>query len=136
LLAPAGEQRPSTRTINSEPDIEILSVKFLQTALDLCQVIIFNPITEKSIRPGQFKVTINDLCSKSRKKAITFPRQISMYLARKYTNQPLADIGRAFNRDHSTVVHSVRVISDQIARSGSVRGQIELISTRLEKQFL
>ncbi len=98
-----------------------------------------NDLTAEAIRnfiAGQFKVTINDLCSKSRKKAITFPRQISMYLARKYTNQPLADIGRAFNRDHSTVVHSVRVISDQIARSGSVRGQIELVSTRLEKQFL
>jgi chromosomal replication initiator protein len=85
---------------------------------------------------GQFKVTINDLCSKSRKKAVAFPRQISMYLARKYTKQPLADIGRAFNRDHSTVVHSVRVITEQIARNGSVRGQIELISDKLQKKYM
>lgn len=98
-----------------------------------------NDLTAEAIRnfiAGQFKVTINDLRSKSRKKTIAFPRQISMYLARKYTRQPLADIGRAFNRDHSTVVHSVRVITEQIARNGSIRGQIELISDRLKKEFL
>ncbi len=96
-------------------------------------------LTTEAIRnfvAGQFRLTINDLCSKSRKKEIAFPRQISMYLARKYTKQPLADIGRAFNRDHSTVVHSVRVITEQIARDGSVRGQVELISGKLRKEYL
>jgi chromosomal replication initiator protein len=58
-----------------------------------------------------------------------------MYLARKFTDQPLADIGRAFNRDHSTVVHSVRVITDAINRNGSVRGQIDLLTEKIRKQF-
>lgn len=98
-----------------------------------------NNLTAETIRDfiaAQFKVSINEICSKSRKKSITFPRQISMYLARKYTNQPLVDIGKAMNRDHSTVVHSVRVITEQMARNGSVRGQIELISDKLQKKFL
>ncbi len=85
---------------------------------------------------GQYKVTINDLQSKSRKRLITFPRQVCMYLARKHTELPLADIGRALNRDHSTVVHAVRTITTKIARDGSTRGQIELLSDKLEKKFL
>ena len=81
----------------------------------------------------QFKVTVSDLQSKSRKKAVAFPRQISMYLARKYTEQCLVEIGRAFNRDHSTVLHSVRVISEAISRNGSIRGQVELLAKKLQK---
>jgi len=81
----------------------------------------------------QFKVSIQDMQSRSRKKTITFPRQVSMYLARKYTEQGLAEIGKAFNRDHSTVLHSVRVISDAIARNGSIRGQVKLLADKLKK---
>ena len=71
--------------------------------------------------------------SRSRKKAITFPRQVSMYLSRKYTEQGLAEIGKAFNRDHSTVLHSVRVVSEAISRNGSIRGQVELLAKKLKK---
>ncbi|MEN8258794.1 MAG: chromosomal replication initiator protein DnaA [Thermodesulfobacteriota bacterium] len=85
---------------------------------------------------GQYKVTINDLQSKSRKRTIAFPRQVCMYLARRHTELPLSDIGRAVNRDHSTVVHAVRTITNKIARDGSTRGQIELLSDKLEKKFL
>jgi chromosomal replication initiator protein len=81
----------------------------------------------------QFKVTVSDLQSKSRKKTIAFPRQISMYLARKYTEQGLMEIGRAFNRDHSTVLHSVRVITEAMSRNGSIRGQVELLARKLQK---
>ena len=81
----------------------------------------------------QFKVSIEDMQSRSRKKTITFPRQVSMYLARKYTEQGLSEIGKAFNRDHSTVLHSVRVISEAIARNGSIRGQVKLLADKLKK---
>ncbi len=84
---------------------------------------------------SQFKVSVNDLCSKSRKQAISFPRQVSMYLARKLTEQPLSDIGKAFNRDHSTVVHSIRVINEAIARNGSVRGQVEHLTKKLKQKY-
>ena len=56
-----------------------------------------------------------------------------MYLARKYTEQGLMEIGRAFNRDHSTVLHSVRVITEAMSRNGSIRGQIELLAKKLQK---
>ena len=84
---------------------------------------------------SQFKISVQDLCSKSRKQAIAFPRQISMFLTRKLTDQALADIGRAFNRDHSTVVHSIRVINEAIARHGSVRGQVEHLTQKLKQRY-
>ncbi|MCK5544031.1 MAG: chromosomal replication initiator protein DnaA, partial [Desulfobulbaceae bacterium] len=74
--------------------------------------------------------------SKSRKKAISFPRQVSMYLARKHTKEGLDDIGKAFNRDHSTVVHSVRKITEQMVRNTSVRGQVEFLNNKLKKQYV
>jgi chromosomal replication initiator protein len=81
----------------------------------------------------QFKVSVADLQSKSRKKNIAFPRQVSMYLARKYTEQCLVEIGRAFKRDHSTVLHSVRKITEAMSRNGSIRGQVELLAKKLQK---
>lgn len=84
----------------------------------------------------QFKVSVEEMQSKSRKKSVAFPRQISMYLARKLTNQGLADIGKAFNRDHSTVVHSIRVITDAIVRNGSIRGQVDHLSEKIRKKYL
>lgn len=83
----------------------------------------------------QFKISIKDLQSKSRRKAVTFPRQVAMYLGRKHTEQALNDIASAFNRDHSTVVHSIRVITEAIARNGSVRGQVEHLSSKLKKRI-
>lgn len=83
----------------------------------------------------QFKISSEDMQSKSRKKSIAFPRQMSMYLSRKMTDQPLVDIGRAFNRDHSTVIHAIRVITESIARSASVRGQVDLLGKRLQQKY-
>ena len=56
-----------------------------------------------------------------------------MYLARKYTDEGLAEIGQAFNRDHSTVLHSIRVITEAMARNSSIRGQVDLLSKKLQE---
>jgi chromosomal replication initiator protein len=82
---------------------------------------------------SQFNVRTTDLQSKSRKKNIAIPRQISMYLARKYTEEALVEIGKAFNRDHSTVLHSIRVITETMARNSSLRGQVDLLSKKLQE---
>jgi chromosomal replication initiator protein len=96
-------------------------------------------LTPEAIRDfiaDQFNLSPQDLLSKSRKKALTFPRQISMYFSRKYTEKALSDIGKAFNRDHSTVVHAIRVITEAINNSSSTKGQIKLLDNKFSKQFL
>lgn len=82
---------------------------------------------------AQFKVSVKDLQSKSRKKMITVPRQIAMYLARKHTEDSLADIGKAFNRDHSTVLHSIKVVSNKLVRDTSVNAQLEILSNKVNQ---
>lgn len=95
-----------------------------------------SPIVIRDFIAGQFKIEVAELQSKSRKQSIALPRQIAMYLSRKYTDMPLADIGRAFNRDHSTVVHAIRTITDKRNRNTSLRRQMELLEDRLEKKYL
>ena len=54
-----------------------------------------------------FGVTVDDVFSKSRKRQYVEVRQVSMYLAQKYTRMPASRIGQLIGgRDHSTVIHS------------------------------
>ncbi len=82
---------------------------------------------------GQFKVSLEDLRSRSRKRSITFPRQVAMYLSRKYTEESLADIGKTFNRDHSTVLHSIKAVSSQAVRNSSVGAQLEILGNKVKQ---
>ncbi len=58
-----------------------------------------------------FKVKPHDLRAKTRTKAVAFPRQVAMYIARQLTSDSYADIGRGFGgKDHTTVLHAVNKI--------------------------
>lgn len=81
----------------------------------------------------QFKLSLEELRSKSRKRAIAFPRQVAMYLCRKHTEETLAEIGKVFNRDHSTVMHAVKVVSTMNRRDTSVASQLRLLSEKLQQ---
>ena len=82
---------------------------------------------------GQFKVAIQELQSRSRKQSVVFPRQVAMYLSRKHTQESLADIGRVFNRDHATVLHSIKVVSERAMRDHSVSAQLDLLNRKMEQ---
>ncbi|MBW1616169.1 MAG: chromosomal replication initiator protein DnaA [Deltaproteobacteria bacterium] len=72
-----------------------------------------------------------DITSKSRKQPIVRPRQVAMYLARKYTDQPLAAIGNSFNRYHATVLHAINEIEKGIRHDPTIRGQIDYFRNKL-----
>jgi len=60
-----------------------------------------------------FEVTVDKLQGKTRKRSIVIARQLSMYLAKKMTNQSLKAIGQNFGgRDHSTVIYSCKAVQD------------------------
>jgi len=54
-------------------------------------------------------------------------------LCRKHTEETLADIGKLFNRDHSTVMHAVKVVSTMNRRDTSVASQLKLLSDKLKQ---
>ncbi len=94
-------------------------------------------VTIKTIKDmvcSHFQISHEEIRSKSRKKAISWPRQIAMYLAREYTDSTLESIGREFNRDHATVVHAIKKMKKHLVQNGRLRNQVEFLRDRLEKR--
>jgi chromosomal replication initiator protein len=79
-----------------------------------------------------YKISIEDILSRSRKRSISQPRQIAMYLARRHTGESFQAIGRSFNRYHATTLHAIGTVERLIREQGAVQKQIEFLSRRLE----
>jgi len=64
---------------------------------------------------GHFGIDQHHVFSKSRKRDYVQVRQVSMYLAQKYTKMPAGRIGQLIgNRDHSTVIHSCNIVEQRL----------------------
>jgi len=79
-----------------------------------------------------FNITVVDIVSRSRKQAVVRPRQIAMYLSRRYTDAPLQAIGKSFNRYHATALHAIGSIEKGIRRNEAVKKQVEYLQKKLE----
>jgi len=79
-----------------------------------------------------FKLDLETLTSKSRKKVISYPRSTAIYLCREYTDSSLEGIGRSFNRNHSTVLYDYEKIKKHIQTDESVRKEVEFLSRKIE----
>lgn len=79
-----------------------------------------------------FKVELEALKSKSRKKLISYPRSTAIYLCREYTDSSLERIGRSFNRNHSTVLYDCEKIKKNIKIDESVRKEVEFLCRKIE----
>ena len=77
-------------------------------------------------------VTVQDICSKSRRKQIVFARHVAMYLMRKLTEKSLPGIGEYIGgRDHSTVVHACKKIQALMKVDSGVRDLVHDLRDRL-----
>lgn len=84
----------------------------------------------QALTASHFNVDVDELISRRRSRALTWPRQVAMYLARVQLGAPLQSIGRAFDdRDHATVIHACKRVRDRIAADQSAREQLESILT-------
>jgi chromosomal replication initiator protein len=79
-----------------------------------------------------FKTTAQALASRSRRRDLVAPRQLAMYLARRYTTAPLQQIGAALGREHPAVSHALTTVGRQILERAPLRYQIEALSARLD----
>lgn len=79
-----------------------------------------------------FKITLTELNSKSRERKYSEPRQIAMYLTRKYTKKTLPEIAMAFGgKDHSTVIHAIKKIEKELHQSPTLKKYVEDIQQML-----
>ncbi len=77
-----------------------------------------------------YKIAVADLLGKKRNKEIVMPRQVAMYLAREMGNMSYPDIGRAFDRDYTTVIHSYEKVKGELKRDSGLRSAISEIRSR------
>lgn len=74
-----------------------------------------------------YKVSHADLVGKKRTKNIIHARQIGIYLCRQLLDLPFNDIGKKFNRDHSTVMYSVNNVEEKMKENREVKEEVDTI---------
>ena len=80
-----------------------------------------------------YRIDRAEMSSKRRARAVVRPRQVAMYLAKVLTPRSYPEIGRKFGgRDHSTVIHAVRLIEDLRQRDADMDGDVRSLLRQLE----
>jgi chromosomal replication initiator protein len=98
---------------------------------DLADLMNLKPSTGLSIADikqrvaNEFGIRVEDLDSRRRLASLAHPRQVAMFLARKHTSSSLQDIGAAFGRDHSTVLHALRSVETKLETDAPLRHMVE-----------
>ncbi len=85
----------------------------------------------KNLVSKEYNVTIKDLVSSSRRKSVVLPRQVAIFLSRRYTDQPLQAIGRNFNRIHATAIHAINAIESELKANSPVGKQVKYLDKKL-----
>jgi chromosomal replication initiator protein len=79
-----------------------------------------------------FSVPKEKLISPSRKKEIVYPRQVAIFLCRRYTEEPLQSIGEAFSRKHSSIIHSLETIESKYMQNLKIKREIDFLIEKLD----
>jgi len=81
-----------------------------------------------------YKISPQELVSRSRKQRIRLPRNIAIYLCRRYLDISLDDIGRIFNRHHATILHSIVNIDKEMKKRPTLAKEIEYLCQCIEEK--
>ena len=79
-----------------------------------------------------YNCTLKDMVSRSRKQQLVRPRQMAIYLSRRYTDAPLQSIGKAFNRYHATALHSIHCVERGLKENSAIQRQVAFFNQKLE----
>ena len=94
-----------------------------------------NKVTIDSIQTivcKQFKISKNEMLSSRRSRYLVRPRQTAIYLSKMLTSKSLPEIGRCFsNRDHTTVIHSVKTIERLRKEDNELNIKIDTLKNKI-----
>ena len=79
-----------------------------------------------------FKISKNEMLSSRRSRYLVRPRQTAIYLSKMLTSKSLPEIGRCFsNRDHTTVIHSVKTIEKLRKENNELNIKIDNLKNKI-----
>lgn len=78
-----------------------------------------------------FELSVAEILSPKRDKKIAVPRQIAIYLSRKYTNLSTTDIAKKFERDHTTVIHAISTIEKKLKEDVDIVNKVDILTKKL-----
>ena len=78
-----------------------------------------------------YQVTMAQLLSTERTQSIVTPRQLAMYISKKYTNKSLPEIAKMFDKTHATIIHGVKNITKRMDVEPELRRSFEQIINEL-----
>ncbi len=119
--------RVSRKPINIDIAKEVLKdIISTDDNKEITPELIINTVAE------HFNIPVSDLSSKNRSQEIVFPRQIAMYLCRQLTETSLQVVGQLLGkRDHTTVMHAIEKIQNEISSNESTRNVVEVIKKKI-----
>ena len=80
-----------------------------------------------------YSVTLSELVGPTRKREVTVPRQVAIYLTREMTGMSLPQIGEVFGgRDHTTIMHSCKVMENAINKDSSMKNLVNTVKNRVQ----
>ena len=88
--------------------------------------------TIKKLVCKEFSISEIDIVSPCRKKRIVKPRQMAIFLSRKYTDQPIKKIGTSFNKYHATAIYAINAIERELKQKSVIFEQINYLSKKIE----
>lgn len=80
-----------------------------------------------------YKIKHSEMIGSSRAREVVYPRQIAMYLCRQLLDRPFTHIAEKFNRDHATVMHSVKKLEKSILTNRDVQEEVESLKKRINE---
>ena len=109
-----------------------IAVKELQNIISPDKPLEVTPQLIIEVVAEHFNITVDQIMSKNRSSDIVKPRQIIMYLCKQMTNQPLDSIGQLLGgRDHSTVIHGIRKITEEYKTKEALRNTVDTIKKKI-----
>ena len=114
-----------------------ISVELCETALkDIFDQHQHKQITAELIMrtvSDYYGLSLNEMTGTTRKREVTVPRQIAMYLTREMTGMSLPQIGSVFgNRDHTTVLHSYKTVEGNLKANDGMKSMVDSIKRLVE----
>jgi chromosomal replication initiator protein len=83
-----------------------------------------------------FRVELDAMKGKVKKREIVIPRQVAMYFCKRYTQLTLALIGENFGgRDHSTVIHALESVEDMMKADANFKNSVEELTKKLKMRM-